>query len=40
MRWKFVRGWATKLAGPSLKGDSNAVAVDSLDIAHEGLETV
>jgi phage tail-like protein len=39
MRWSFIQGWATKLAGPSLKGDSNAVAVESLDIAHEGLTT-
>jgi len=39
MRWSFIQGWATKLAGPSLKGDSNAVAIESLDIAHEGLVT-
>ena len=40
MRWKFTRGWATKLSGPALKGDSNAVAVESLEIAHESLEIV
>jgi phage tail-like protein len=40
MRWKFIRGWACKYTGPSLKGDSNAVAVEAIEIAHEGLEVV
>jgi phage tail-like protein len=40
MRWKFTRGWACKLAGPSLKGDGNAIAIESLEIAHESLEIV
>jgi len=40
MRWKFTRGWACKMMGPALKGDSNAVAVESLEIAHESLEIV
>jgi phage tail-like protein len=40
MRWRFTRAWATKLSGPSLKGDGNAIAVESLEIAHESLEIV
>lgn len=40
MRWKFVRGWACKLMGPSLKGDSNAVAIESIEICHEGVQIV
>ena len=40
MRWKFTRGWACKLMGPSLKGDGNAIAVEALEIAHESLEIV
>ncbi len=40
MRWKFTRGWATKLTGPSFKGDGNAIAVESLEIAHESLEVL
>lgn len=40
MRWKFVRGWACKYTGPSLKADSSAVAIESIEIAHEGLEVV
>jgi phage tail-like protein len=37
MRWKFIRGWACKYTGPSLKGTSNEVAIESIEIAHEGL---
>lgn len=37
MRWKFIRGWACKYMGPSLKGDSSAVAIESVEICHEGL---
>lgn len=40
MRWKFVRGWACKYTGPSLKSDSSAVAIESVEICHEGLEIV
>lgn len=38
LRWRFVRGWACKYTGPTLQGDSNAVAIESIEIAHEGLE--
>jgi phage tail-like protein len=37
MKWSFVNGWACKVSGPSLKSDSNAVAIESLEIAHEGI---
>jgi len=37
MRWSFTRGWACKYMGPSLKADSSAVAVEALEICHEGL---
>lgn len=40
MRWRFVRGWACKYTGPSLKSDSSAVAIESIEICHEGLEVV
>lgn len=40
MRWKFVRGWVSKYTGPSLKADSSAVAIESIEITHEGLEVV
>lgn len=40
MRWKFIRGWACKYTGPSLKADSSAVAIESIEICHEGLDVV
>jgi phage tail-like protein len=39
-RWKFTRGWVCKYTGPSLKSDSSAVAIESVEICHEGLEVV
>ena len=36
--WKFKRGIPTKWVGPSLNAMQNSVAIESLEIAHEGLE--
>lgn len=38
LRWNFREGWPTKWDGPSLKAAGNEVAVETLEIAHEGLE--
>lgn len=35
--WKFKRGLPMKWVGPSLNATQNAVAIESLEIAHEGL---
>jgi len=35
--WKFKRGIPTKWTGPSLNASQSAVAIESLEIAHEGL---
>ncbi len=40
MRWKFTRAWASKYIGPTLQGDSNTVAIEAIEICHEGLEVV
>lgn len=37
LRWNFINGWPTKWSGPSLNAAGNEVAVESLEIAHEGL---
>jgi phage tail-like protein len=37
MRWHFKRGWPTKFTGPSLNAKNNEIAMESLEIAHEGL---
>jgi phage tail-like protein len=35
--WKFKRGIPTKWVGPSLNASQSNVAIESLEIAHEGL---
>lgn len=35
--WKFRRGFPVRFEGPKLKATANDVAVESLEIAHEGL---
>ena len=39
-RWNFVRGWPSKLDGPSLSSEGNEVSVESITITHEGIERV
>lgn len=36
-RWNFVEGWATKWTGPSFNATGPEVAIEALDIAHEGV---
>jgi phage tail-like protein len=36
-RWTFVRGWPCKYTGPGLNASNNEIAIDTLEIAHEGL---
>ena len=38
LRWSFRNGWPCKLTGPCLDASSNEVAIETLEIAHEGLE--
>ena len=35
--WKAVRAFPVKVEGPSLKSTGNEVAVESMEVAHEGL---
>lgn len=37
LRWNFVNAWPTKWTGPSLSASGNEVAIESLEIAHEGV---
>jgi phage tail-like protein len=37
LRWTFREGWVTKYEGPSLNAKNNEVAINSIEIAHEGL---
>jgi len=38
LRWNFGEGWPTKWEGPSMNATGNETAVETLEIAHEGLE--
>jgi phage tail-like protein len=37
LRWHAENAWINKIEGPSLKASSNDVAMESLEIVHEGL---
>jgi phage tail-like protein len=37
MRYTFSRAWPTKFTGPSLNANDNQIAMETLEIAHEGL---
>lgn len=38
MVWKVMRAFPVKVEGPQLKATGNEVAIESIEIAHEGLE--
>ncbi|HEY3202029.1 MAG TPA: phage tail protein [Thermoanaerobaculia bacterium] len=38
LRWNFREGWPTKYEGPSFNAKANDVAIETLEITHEGLE--
>jgi len=37
-RWNFMNGWPSKWVGPSYNATGNEVAIETLEIAVEGLE--
>lgn len=37
MVWKVVNAWPTKITSPDLKATGNEVAIEQLEIAHEGI---
>ena len=36
-RWRFTDGWPAKIEGPELNAKGNDVAIETIEIAHEGL---
>ena len=38
MRWNFFEGWVCKWEGPTLNSTANEVAVETVEICHEGLD--
>jgi phage tail-like protein len=39
-RWNFERAWPAKWVGPSLTAEGNDVAIETLELAHEGIRRV
>jgi phage tail-like protein len=39
-RWNFINAWPSKLTGPSANAGNNEVAIEELEITHEGYERV
>ena len=39
-RWNFVRAWPTKYDGPDLNAEGNDIAIETLELAHEGVVRV
>ena len=37
LRWNCRDGWPSKWTGPSLNATSNEVAIETLEIVHEGI---
>ncbi len=40
MVWTLKNAWPTKITGTDLKSDGNEVAVETLEVAHEGITIV
>ncbi|HKA37607.1 MAG TPA: phage tail protein [Thermoanaerobaculia bacterium] len=38
LRWNFRQGWPRKYEGPTLNASTSEVAIETIEIAHEGLE--
>ena len=38
LRWNFRNAWPCKWEGPALSAKSNEVAIETLELAHEGFE--
>ena len=37
MVWTLTNAWPTKITGTDLKSEGNEVAIESIEIVHEGL---
>ncbi len=38
VRWNFFNGWPTKWDGPDFTAKGNDIAIETLEIVHEGIE--
>jgi phage tail-like protein len=40
VEWHFEQGWISKYEGPALNAKGNDVAIESIEIVHEGLRII
>lgn len=38
VRWNFVNAWPTKWNGPAFSAKANDISIETLELAHEGIE--
>lgn len=38
VRWNLINAWPSKYIGPDLKANANEVAIESVELTHEGVE--
>ncbi|MFL6332169.1 MAG: phage tail protein [Pyrinomonadaceae bacterium] len=38
VRWNLVNAWPSKYVGPDLKANANEMAIESIELTHEGVE--
>lgn len=38
MAWKLKSAWPAKIEGPGLKGSGNEIAIESMELVHEGMQ--
>ena len=38
VRWNLVNAWPSKYVGPDLKANANDIAIESIELTHEGVE--
>jgi phage tail-like protein len=40
MTWKLINAWPKKVSAPDMKSDASEVAIETIEIVHEGCELV
>ncbi|HNN91020.1 MAG TPA: phage tail protein [Pseudomonadota bacterium] len=38
-KWQFIKGWVAKWEGPDYDSSKNEISIETIEIAHEGLQT-
>ena len=38
LKWKLTNAWCSKLSGPSLNAKGNEIAIETMELAHDGIE--